>query len=85
MDVSPVKLRPQFASVLAAKKAAVATAIHVQSLQNRRDAAAKAVIAPDRLDDTRPNPDLTKTFEADDTFANTEAAKVRGGRLDLVV
>jgi predicted acylesterase/phospholipase RssA len=83
--VSGISRGAQHASILAAKKAAVVPIKYAQGLQAERDKTAKTVIAPDAIDETRPNPDLTKTFEADDTFANTEAAKARGGRLDLLV
>jgi hypothetical protein len=85
IDLSPFKFRPKFAPSLAAAQAASASAMHAQAIQARRDAAAKTVVAPERLDQTRANPNLNNPFEANDTFANAEAQKVRGGRLDLII
>lgn len=85
MELTPVKLRPQFASLIAAKKTGAAAALHVQGIQERRDAVAKTVTATDAAGNTRQNLNLTDTFEADDTFAHTEGQKLRGGRIDLVI
>ncbi len=85
IDLTPIKFRPKFTPTLAAAQASSASALHAQAVQNARDAAAKTVAAPDKLDDTRANPNLNNTFEANDTFANVESQKIRGGRLDLVV
>jgi len=84
-SVSSISGRSQYISALAATKAAATQVQYVKAVQEERDEAAKSVIAPEKLDELRANPNLNDTFEADDTFANAEAQKVRGGRLDLVV
>ena len=83
--ISGISGHGQYISTLAATKAAATQVQYAQAVQAQRDEVAKSVIAPERLDETRANPNLNDTFEADDTFANVETQKIRGGRLDLVV
>lgn len=80
----PVKVRPQFASALAASKMATAAANHAQAVQERRDRIAKTVTGTTDVDQSRRNLASTKTYGADDTLVHTEAQKLRGGRLDLI-
>jgi len=84
MDITPIKIRPQFASALAASKLASAAANHAQAVQDRRDRIAKTVTGTTDVDQSRRNLESTKTYAADDTLVHTEAQKLRGGRLDLI-
>ncbi len=84
-SISGISAKSQIASIAASTKGAAAQARYVTGVQEDRDKVAKSIIAPERLDETRQQLGTTETFEADDTFANTEAQKVRGGRLDLIV
>lgn len=84
MDIAPIKVRPQFASALAASKMATAAAQNAQAVQERRDRLAKTVTGVTEVDQSRKNLPSTKTYAADDTLVHTELQKVRGGRLDLI-
>ena len=84
-SISGISKHRQHASILAATKTAVASVRYIQAAQEDRDRVAKTITPVVPPGKTRENLTLTDTYEADDTFAHTEAMKLRGGRLDLII
>lgn len=84
-SVSGVSSATRQASLLAAAKAVTAPIRHSEAVRNEHDRLASRVTPAPAIEEARQTLSGTETYESDDTLANTELMKFRGGRLDLIV